>query len=336
MTAASAYALAADYERIETQFAYCSTPNIIIRENKPVSQEKIKSEVKMKNKLLKTLLIACLIIPLVLLTACGSFSDVNWKFWNKKTNNNNNSNTNTINSVSFATDSWDIIGKVSATIAAGTDPSFFNYAVGDEKTIILDTDEEVTLQIWGFNHDDLSDNSGKAGITIGMKHLLTQTYQINDTNTNSTGWNNSLFRTSTIPTLMSLLPQDLQSVVKLVNKTTTAGNQLSDLIITQDCLFLFSGFEVNGDNTEQSQVSVQEGNQYQYWKDPSVGGVVNGRTPASNRIKNLANGTGSTSIWWLRSPGMASAAVFGRFNSAGVLASNNASNSYGVCLGFCV
>ena len=281
----------------------------------------------MKNKLLKTLLIACLIIPcVVLLTACGS--DVNWKFW-KKTNNTNNIGANVINSVSFATDSWDIIGKVSAAISGGIDPSFFNYAVGDEKTIMLDTSEEVTLQIWGFNHDDLSDNDGKAGITIGMKNLLSTTYQMNSTHTNANSWGNSQLRLDAIMNIMPQLPIELQAVIKLVNKTTTAGNQLSDLIITQDRLFLFSFFEIRGKGYADF-ATIAEGVQYEYWQTIKNGEMVN------DCIKALSNGTGVATAWWLRSPSMSSISNFGNIGQYGNITNTLAHYSLGICFGFCV
>lgn len=42
------------------------------------------------------------------------------------------------------------------------------YSVGDEKTITLSTGEQVTFVILGFDHDDLSDGSGKAGVFPNM------------------------------------------------------------------------------------------------------------------------------------------------------------------------
>jgi hypothetical protein len=38
------------------------------------------------------------------------------------------------------------------------------------------------MRIIGFNHDDLSDGSGKAGITLGMTHCLNTKYKMNDSN----------------------------------------------------------------------------------------------------------------------------------------------------------
>jgi len=48
------------------------------------------------------------------------------------------------------------------------------YAVGDEKDVTLTDGETLTFVILGFNHDDLSDGTGKAKISICMKHLTAQ------------------------------------------------------------------------------------------------------------------------------------------------------------------
>ena len=113
-------------------------------------------------------------------------------------------------------------------------------SVGDEKTIALSTDEQITLVILGFNHDDLSDGSWKAGITICMKNLLATQYSINATATNAGGWDESEMRTSTMPTLLSQLPSDLQSVVKQVNKKATAGSQSTSITTSADKLWLLA------------------------------------------------------------------------------------------------
>ena len=98
--------------------------------------------------------------------------------------------------VNFATDSWETIS------AACKDGSYKTvYQVGDTKDIELSTGETITVAIMGFDHDDLSDGSGKAPITVAMENLLTTPYRMNATNTNEGGWNESAMRTSTMATL---------------------------------------------------------------------------------------------------------------------------------------
>ena len=223
---------------------------------------------------------------------------------------------------SFADATWEQIAQVAE---AGTASDYF--VVGDEKTITLSTDEQVTLVILGFNHDDLSDSSGKAGITIGMKNLLATTYRMNASNTNAGGWDESEMRTSTMATLLSQLPSDLQSVIKQVNKKATAGSQSTSIITSADKLWLLAEVEVDGTT---SAGYTDEGEQYEYWK------TVKDGTVAGNRIKYLSNGSGSAYFWWMRSPYVSLATSFRNFNSTGGVSFITASSTRGVCFGFCV
>ena len=220
----------------------------------------------------------------------------------------------------FATAAW---GDISRIAAAGGAQKYFS--VGDEKTIELTTGEEVTFVILGFNHDDLA-SGGKAGITIGMKNLLATLYAMNSSTTNAGGWNNSEMRTSTMATLLSQLPSDLQSVIKQVNKKATAGSTSTTITTSADKLWLFSEVEIDGTTFAGY---ADEGEQYEYWKT-----VKDGKTLA-DRIKYLSNGGGYAYNWWLRSPN--ASAYFRCINSAGgVNTGSPASKSYGVSFGFCV
>lgn len=86
-------------------------------------------------------------------------------------------------------------------------------------------------------------------------------------------------------------------------------------------LFLFSEQEIFGSKTYSTG---NEGAQYPYF------------ATAGNRIKHLANGTGSASWWWGRSPYASSSDHFCTVNSDGDAHASSAANSDGVCFGFCV
>lgn len=220
---------------------------------------------------------------------------------------------------SFADSTWT---EIDAACKAGLAPTM--YAVGDEKDIELSTGEVITVLILGFNHDDLSDGSGKAGITIGMKNLLATTYRMNASRTNAGGWNESEMRTSTMATLLSQLPSDLQSVIKQVNKKATAGGESTSITTSADKLWLLAKREVDG---VASAGYADEGKRYEYWtifKD------------ADDRIKYLSNGSGSAKYWWFRSPDVNSSNNFCSIMSTGYAGSNSASGRYGVSFGFCI
>ena len=222
---------------------------------------------------------------------------------------------------SFEKASWSDIAALSES---GSADKYFS--VGDEKTISLTTGEQVTLVILGFDHDDLT-SGGKAGMTIGMKNLLATTYRMNATGTNAGGWDESEMRTSTMATLLSQLPSDLQGVIKQVNKKATAGGASTSITTSADKLWLLAEVEVDGTT---SAGYADEGEQYEYWK------TVKDGTVAADRIKYLSNGSGSAYYWWLRSPNVSSSASFRYIISAGSVSYSVANNARGVSFGFCV
>ena len=222
---------------------------------------------------------------------------------------------------SFEKASWSDIAALSES---GSADKYFS--VGDEKTISLTTGEQVTLVILGFDHDDLT-GGGKAGMTIGMKNLLATTYRMNATRTNAGGWDESEMRTSTMATLLSQLPSDLQGVIKQVNKKATAGGASTSITTSADKLWLLAEVEVDGTT---SAGYADEGEQYEYWK------TVKDGTVAADRIKYLSNGSGSASIWWLRSPSVSGSTDFCSFVSTGLVGSISANGTRGVSFGFCV
>ena len=224
--------------------------------------------------------------------------------------------------VNFATDSWETIS------AACKDGSYKTvYQVGDTKDIELSTGETITVAIMGFDHDDLSDGSGKAPITLGMTELLATTYPMNSTNTNAGGWNDCLMRTSTMATLLTQLPSDLQSVIKQVNKKTNAENTSIAIITSADNLWLFARVEIDGTTSASYK---GDGEQYEYWQ------TVKDGTVADDREKYLSNGSGEVRDWWLRSLDLYNSANFKCISSTGYVIQTKAYLPLGVCFGFCV
>lgn len=222
---------------------------------------------------------------------------------------------------SFEKASWSDIAALSES---GSADKYFS--VGDEKTISLTTGEQVTLVILGFDHDDLT-GGGKAGMTIGMKNLLATTYRMNATATNEGGWDESEMRTSTMATLLSQLPSDLQGVIKQVNKKATAGGASTSITTSADKLWLLAEVEVDGTT---SAGYADEGEQYEYWK------TVKDGTVAADRKKYLSNGSGSANYWWLRSPHVSISNGFRYIASSGGVSNIYANYTYGVSFGFCI
>lgn len=179
--------------------------------------------------------------------------------------------------------SWEQINQIAEL---GLGESYFD--VGEEKNITLSTGEVLTLQIYGFNHDQLADGtSNKTNITFGLKNLMAEMRVMNPTATNVGGWEGSSMRSWVKNTLTTELPNDLQGTLKSVIKPTSYGN--ASMVINNsisDKLFLFSQKEIGGDNVFNS---AQEGYQYECFSL--------GKSSYSKVIPNVGQKS-----WWLRSP----------------------------------
>ena len=217
-------------------------------------------------------------------------------------------------SPTLANNTWAQIAAASeAGVAAST------WSVGDTKNITVGG-ETLTVEIVGFNHDDLA-SGGKAGITFGLKNLMANTRQMNSSNTNAGGFTGSDMYDWLQGTLLNSLPSDLRAVLKSVNKKTSAGSQSSTINTNAMKIFLFSEIEIFGSVTYSKS---GEGSQYSRF------------ATASSRIKYLSNGSGSANYWWERSPHGSSSSYFCVVYGSGYANISSATNSGGVCFGFCV
>ncbi len=155
--------------------------------------------------------------------------------------------------------------QINAIGALGIAPQVWK--VGDEKPVTLTTGEKIIVQIWDFDHDTLT-GGGKAPISFGLKEALSTAYKMNNTNTNAGGWGESVMRTSTLATIFNYLPDDVKTVIKAVDKKTSAGNLSSTLNTTSDKLWLPSHEEVFGTHLSQTKYQRSfegEGHQYAYF-----------------------------------------------------------------------
>lgn len=208
-------------------------------------------------------------------------------------------------------------------------------SVGATRSYTLSTQEAMTDRILGFNHDDLTNSdaygeatvTGKAGMTWQMVDCLATRYPMNDTNTNAGGWNASLMRTSTLPTIKSTMPQGLQSVIKLVDKKSANGGSTnySATVTSSDDLFLLAEIEIFG-FVSVAQDGANEGTQYEYW----VGKSPNDRTKYYDNV-----GTLIATIWWGRSSGSYATKSFCTASDTGTPSGSDASSSRGVSFAYC-
>lgn len=207
--------------------------------------------------------------------------------------------------------SWALINAVAE---AGNAASV--WSVGDKKTINVGG-VSYQAQIIGFAHDTKT-AGGTAGITFQLVDCLGTTYQMESSNTNANGWEGCAMRKNVMPTLLGQLDEDLQKVIKAVNKKVSVGNNTSTIETVSDKLFLLSEIEIFGST---SYSFAGEGSQYAYYK------------AGNSKVKKV---NGSAHYWWERSPFSGDTSYFCTVSSSGNANSHNASNSAGVSFGFCV
>jgi hypothetical protein len=191
-------------------------------------------------------------------------------------------------STTFGENTPEQISTISAEISANNMTSkqveaTYGWKIGDTISYQLTTGENVEMRIIGFNHDNKSDGSGKAEITLEMTHCLAKYYSINSTTSGTVYYSASDMKNTHLPAIKATLPQEWQDVIKLVDKNTYE----SGMITSSEDLFLLSEYEVYGARTSAKD---NEGSFYEYWRGKSD----------NDRIKKAAN---SAKSWWLRSAG---------------------------------
>ena len=182
-----------------------------------------------------------------------------------------------------------VYAKAKAAMDAGTK---FSTKLTDGKTL--------EYRIVGINHDDLTDGSGKAGLTFEATNSALGYQKMNATNTNAGGWEKSELRGRlNSGDLWSLLPAELQSKVKAVKKLTDnqGGGKAGTPTATTDKVFLLSATEVWGDMQS-------DGTQYEYYKSKGV--------TTSNY-----SGASSSDYHWTRSVSPSYSTYFRYVNNSG-------------------
>ena len=149
------------------------------------------------------------------------------------------------------------------------------------------------------------------------KICYTSRYSPNPSNTNTGGWTSSQMRTGWLQNILNIMPTEVKSAIKEVNKLTSKGGVNSGINTTADKLFLLSEIEVFGTT---SQSFGGEGTRYEYY------------TAGNSKIKTFS---GSASNWWLRSPFKDNNTSFAYVNTSGVAKNSTANSTYGVVVAFC-
>lgn len=178
----------------------------------------------------------------------------------------------------FANNTWEDV-----IVACQNNAVPDTWSVGDQKTMTIDGTDYL-IDVIGKDHDDYADGSGKAPLTFQLHELYATKYALTTADNNIKGWVNCLMRSTTLPTILSLMQSEVQNNIREVNKFTSIGNKEPTIGITADKLFLLSEIEIFNTTTCSF---IGEGTQYAYYAN---GGETR---------KYLK---GSFENWWERSP----------------------------------
>lgn len=234
--------------------------------------------------------------------------------------------------------SWATIKQVSD---AGAGANF--WAIGDCKEVTMNgkvsdgltlTNYSAWVFIIGFNHNAEREGNGIAfqgfkATKNGTPVCLTDSgygstktsgtwFNMNNTNTNTGGWQESLIRKNVMPLIKASFPADLQAVIKSSTIFTAQGSGHGACTATEDEVFLLAEFEVFG---VRSYASTQESNylkQYAYY------------AAGNSKIKYRHNATSTAANWGERSPASAGTVSFCRANILGDAIADFAYYSIGV------
>ena len=209
----------------------------------------------------------------------------------------------------FANNSWEAI---IAACQSGNVPD--SWAVGDSKMMTINgTDYQI--DIIGKNHDTYT-AGGTAPLTFQM-HDCYPDEMMNNSDTNNGGWTNCRMRKSSLPDILALMPSEVQTAIREVNKLTSADNQSDNIVTEQDKLFLLSEIEIFGIVRYSKS---DEGTQYDYYK------------AGNSKVKKFK---GTTRYWWERSPRSKNYGYFCCVDRAGHASCSYVTADDGVAFAFC-
>ena len=115
-------------------------------------------------------------------------------------------------------------------------------------------------------------------------------FNMNNSNTNSGGWQASLMRKNVMPLIKAAFPSDLQAVIKPSTIFTAPDTGNIELTATEDDVFLLAEYEVFG---TRASASTQESNYLKQYAYYSAG---------NSKVNYQHNATSSAAFWWERSP----------------------------------
>lgn len=221
---------------------------------------------------------------------------------------------------------WDVIDMIASQ---GIAQSYWE--IGDETAEFTIGGETHTAVILDFNHDDLSDGSGKAAITFSLKGLMAEKKQMNSDSIRSTNWSYPNFSNTLKPyienTIYTGLQNDIKAYTQNVNREYGYGGSFYGTTTTTAYLFPFTAVEV-GFSKPDSHSTCRDGTKYPYFSSNA------------NRTKTFPDGTAGE--WWLGSGEVRNmydsydTAYAYCVSSTGSSTIEHVTDTHGICFGFCI
>ena len=241
--------------------------------------------------------------------------------------------------------SWSAIAKVAYTSEGA------NYwSVGDTKEITINgklsdgltlSNYKTWVYILGFDHNEAVEGKGivfggfktaqASGIDVALcdsgypyDKTSGQWFNMNNSATNTGGWESSRMRSTTLPLVKSALPSDLQTVLKTttIYSDNTGGSSgvASYVTATQDNLYLLAEFEIFGARTYANSAEQNHQQQYAYY------------VAGNSKIKYRHDSMTTAVNWWGRSA--TTTGGFCTVSSNGTVANYAAYQSHGLAPAF--
>ena len=242
--------------------------------------------------------------------------------------------------------------EIQQAVQAGKASQYWN--VGDRKAIILNgtvgrrtfSNQTIYCYILGFNHNAELEGNNTIHFHVGFDALTDGNhiafcdskygdygsdiaYRMKTSSSNYKGWSGSYMRSTIVPQFKNALPQELQNVLKAVNKYTDNGSQnehyySEDVTATQDKIFLLSEYEVKGYQYNANRYEQNSQLQYDYFKD------------GNDKIMYKDTSTSTKCAYWLRSPYYLDARTYCILSSNGASDYTIADDSFGFAPAFVV
>ena len=231
--------------------------------------------------------------------------------------------------VTFANGSWADIAQISEE---GRASEYFN--VGDTRTLRFGS-ADITLAIAGFNHDDLADGSGKAGMTIVTMNVSPLTKNWHWSDGSYCLYDKCDLSQKYLPEWFnsnSYIPKELRTHIKSVNKEYDTSSEMGNasLGVLSCNLFVLSLTELGGKPYNTSNTSVL-GKRYALFPELSATNTA----PTANKA-----GTSTKVNYWIRNLNRVGEEQPVYISTDGsykkVVKANVASTTCNVRFGFCI